>query len=113
MVKTLLGQIREYKKISLIAPLLTAMEVFLELLIPYVTASIIDKGINAGNLSQIYLYGGIMLILAFFSLLTGALSGKFSAIASAGLPATCGTVCMRTYRPLHFLILTSTAQQVW
>lgn len=40
MVKTLLGQIREYKKISLIAPLLTAMEVFLELLIPYVTASI-------------------------------------------------------------------------
>lgn len=84
MVKTLLGQIREYKKISLIAPLLTAMEVFLELLIPYVTASIIDKGINAGNLSQIYLYGGIMLILSFFSLLTGALSGKFSAIASAG-----------------------------
>ena len=84
MIKTLLGQIREYKKISLIAPLLTAMEVFLELLIPYVTASIIDKGINAGNLSQIYFYGGVMLILAFFSLLTGALSGRFSAIASAG-----------------------------
>lgn len=47
MVKTLLGQIKKYKKAALITPLLTALEVFLEVLIPYVTASIIDKGINA------------------------------------------------------------------
>ena len=87
MVRTLLGQLREYKRISLIAPLLTAVEVFLEILIPYVTASIIDKGINAGDLSQVYFYGGIMLGLALLSLLTGALSGRFSAIASAGFAA--------------------------
>lgn len=85
MVKTLLGQIKEYKKAALITPLLTALEVFLEVLIPYVTASIIDKGINAKNLSQVYLYGGVMLALALCSLLVGAFAGRFSAVASAGL----------------------------
>lgn len=84
MVRTLLGQIKEYKKAALITPLLTALEVFLEVLIPYVTASIIDKGINAKNLSQIYLYGGVMLVLALCSLLVGAFAGRFSAVASAG-----------------------------
>ncbi len=85
MVRTLLGQIGEYKKAALITPLFTALEVFLEVLIPYVTASIIDKGINAGNLSQVYFYGGIMLALALCSLLVGAFAGRFSAVASAGL----------------------------
>lgn len=85
MVRTLLEQIKEYKKVALITPLLTALEVFLEVLIPYVTASIIDKGINAKNLSQIYFYGGVMLALALCSLLVGAFAGRFSAVASAGL----------------------------
>lgn len=85
MIKTLLGQIGAYKKASLIAPSLTVLEVFFEVLIPYFTASIIDQGISAGNLGKVYFYGAVILILALCSLLAGALSGKFSAVASAGL----------------------------
>lgn len=82
MIKTLLGQIGAYKKASLTAPLLTVLEVFFEVLIPYITASIIDKGISAGNLEKVYSYGAMILVLAFCSLLAGAWSGKFSAVAS-------------------------------
>ncbi len=64
MLKTLLGQVREYKRASLLAPLFTGLEVLMEVLIPFVTASIIDKGIEAGNIRQVYLYGGLMLVMA-------------------------------------------------
>ena len=56
----------------------------MEILIPFVTAAIIDKGIEAGDIHQIYLYGGIMIALAFLSLLFGFLAGKFAASASSG-----------------------------
>ena len=55
MIKILLGQIREYKKSSLLAPLFTALEVLMEVLIPFITASIIDKGIEVGDIQQVYL----------------------------------------------------------
>ncbi len=84
MLKTLLGQVREYKRASLLAPFFTGLEVLMEVLIPFVTASIIDKGIEAGNIRQVYLYGGIMLLMAFFSLAFGVLAGKYSARASSG-----------------------------
>lgn len=84
MLKTLLAQVGQYKKASLLAPLFTGLEVLMEVLIPFVTASIIDKGIEAGNIRQVYLYGGIMLIMAFFSLAFGVLAGKYSARASSG-----------------------------
>ena len=81
MIKTLLRYVREYKKASLLAPLFTALEVLMEVLIPFVTASIIDRGIEAGNIRQVYLYGGLMLIMAFLSLSFGVLAGKYSARA--------------------------------
>ncbi len=84
MIKTLLGQIREYRLASFLAPLFTGLEVLMEVLIPFVTAAIIDKGIETGNISQIYRYGGIMLIMAFLSLLFGTLAGRFAAKASSG-----------------------------
>lgn len=84
MIRTLLKQIREYKKASLLAPLFTGLEVLMEVLIPFVTASIIDKGIEAGNINQVYLYGGIMLAMAFLSLAFGVLAGKYAARASSG-----------------------------
>ena len=79
MIRTLLKQIREYKKASLLAPLFTGLEVLMEVLIPFVTASIIDKGIEAGNINQVYLYGGLMLAMAFLSLAFGVLAGKYAA----------------------------------
>lgn len=54
------------------------------MLIPFVTASIIDKGIEAGNIHQVYLYGGIMLMMAFLSLTFGVLAGRYAARASSG-----------------------------
>ncbi|MFR0987330.1 MAG: hypothetical protein ACLSFZ_13220 [Frisingicoccus sp.] len=68
MVKILFGQVKQYKKVSLLTPLFTALEVFMEVLIPFVMASIIDKGITSGNIKAVYGYGGLMLVLAFLSL---------------------------------------------
>lgn len=84
MIKTLFSQVGEYKKDSLLAPLFTGLEVLMEVLIPFVTASIIDKGIEAGNIRQVYLYGGLMLMMALFSLAFGVLAGKYAARASSG-----------------------------
>ena len=65
MIKTLAKCIGKYKKESIITPIFTAVEVFLEILIPFITASIIDKGIQAGDMRKVGIYGGIMLIIAF------------------------------------------------
>ena len=85
MIKTLLAQVKEYKTASILAPLFTGLEVLMEVLIPFVTASIIDKGIETGNISQVYLYGSLMLVMAFLSLLFGILAGRYAAKASSGL----------------------------
>ena len=84
MIKTLLAQLRQYKKAALLSPVFTALEVLMELFIPVVTAAIIDHGIEAGNLTAVYRYGALMLVLAFCSLCFGVLAGRFSAKASAG-----------------------------
>lgn len=84
MIKTLLCQVKQYRKSSLLAPLFSALEVVMEVLIPLIMAKIIDKGIEAGNIKNVYIYGGIMLVMAMFSLLFGALAGKYAAEASTG-----------------------------
>lgn len=84
MIKTLAKCIGKYKKESIITPIFTAVEVFLEILIPFLTASIIDKGIQAGDMRKVGIYGGIMLIIAFLSLFCGIQAGKYGAAASTG-----------------------------
>lgn len=56
----------------------------MEILIPFITASIIDKGIQAGDMRKVGIYGGIMLIIAFLSLFCGIQAGKYGAAASTG-----------------------------
>ena len=85
MVKLILAQVKQYKKASLLTPVFTAAEVVMEVLIPFISALVIDRGIQAGNLSQILLYGGLMLVMAFLSLVFGVLAGRYGAMASAGL----------------------------
>ena len=85
MIGTLLAQVKEYKSSAILAPFFTALEVLTEVLIPFVTASLIDRGIEAGKVRQIYFYGGIMLGMALLSLLFGVLAGRFAARASSGL----------------------------
>ena len=84
MLKTLMGQIKEFKKVSILTPLCMIMEVIFEMFIPLLMASIIDDGVNAGNMAHIYKVGAIMVVAAFCGLLFGVLGGKFGAEASAG-----------------------------
>ena len=87
MITTLLAPVKEYRNVSLITPVFTALEVVMEVLIPFVTASIIDKGIEAGDIGQIYFYGGIMLVIAFLSLFFGVMAGRTASKASSGFAA--------------------------
>ncbi len=84
MIRTLFSQLKEYRTASLLSPLFTALEVIMEILIPFIIAELIDKGIEAGNIHEIYYYGVIMLIMAFFSLAFGVLAGRFVAKAFSG-----------------------------
>lgn len=85
MIKTILGQVKQYKKASLLSPLFAALEVVMEVLIPYITAQIIDKGIEGGDIGKVYLYGACMIVMAMFSLTFGVLAGKYAANASSGI----------------------------
>lgn len=84
MIKRLLKEVKQYKKASILAPLFMAGEVIMELMLPFLMAFIVDKGIYQQDLSAVFTYGSLMLICAGFSLLFGALSGTQAAYASAG-----------------------------
>ncbi len=87
MIKTLLPSIGEYKKNAILTPLLTALEVLMEILIPFVTAKIIDEGISQGNMNAVWTYGGLMVALALLSLFFGIQAGRHAALASTGFAA--------------------------
>lgn len=84
MIKTLAAQIKEYKKASIITPVFMILEVVFETLIPFLMASIIDKGVEAGDMHHIYVVGGFMIAAAFCGLFCGVMGGKFGARASTG-----------------------------
>ncbi|MBP5561879.1 MAG: ABC transporter ATP-binding protein [Muribaculaceae bacterium] len=84
MFKTLFRQIGRFKVATLLTPVFTAFEVVMGVLIPYVTAWIIDRGVLGHDMGAIYRYGGLMLLLAAVSTLMGILAGRFSALASTG-----------------------------
>ena len=87
MIRTFARYIGQYKRDTILTPLCTALEVLMEILIPFVTASIIDEGIQAGDMGKVWLYGGLMLALAFLSLFFGAMAGKLGASASSSFAA--------------------------
>lgn len=84
MIKTLLSQVREFKKASFLTPFYMILEVLFEMFIPLVMASIIDKGVGNGDIGHIYRMGLVMAFLAFMGLITGILGGKYGALASTG-----------------------------
>lgn len=87
MIRTLMKEIRQYKKDSLLAPLFTTLESIMEILLPFVTAILIDRGIEAGNMGEVWKYGLLMILMSFVSLIFGMLAGKYSATASTGFAA--------------------------
>ncbi len=84
MIRTLLREVKEYKKASVATPLFMILEVLMEMMIPFLMASIIDDGVNAGDLRHIYEVGGIMVAAASIGLLAGMAGGRYGAKASAG-----------------------------
>jgi len=84
MIRTLAGQVKEYKRDSILTPTFMFLEVVLEMIIPLLMSSIIDQGVEVGNISHIVKMGGLMILVAFLSLTTGILGGKYGASASAG-----------------------------
>ena len=102
MLKTLLREVRQYKWAALLTPVWTTAEVIMGVLIPYVTASIIDKGIGAGSLPDVYKYGAEMIGIAFMSLLFGILAGRFAAYSSTGLAANLRLAMYRNIQRFSF-----------
>ena len=84
-MKSILAQVKQYKRDSILTPIFTALEVLMEVLLPYATALIIDQGIQQSDFNKVLLYGGLMLVMAGLSLTFGALAGKYGASASSGL----------------------------
>ena len=84
MIKTLLGCVREYKKTSILTPILVSGEVVVECIIPFYIAKLINRIENGADMKMILMYGGILVLLAFVSLFFGALAGSTCATASAG-----------------------------
>lgn len=83
-LRTLLKEVKEYKRASIATPVYMILEVAMEMVIPFLMASIIDDGVNAGNMAHIYKVGGIMIAAAFLGLVAGLLGGRYGAKASAG-----------------------------
>lgn len=87
MIKKLAKSIRQYKKPSVLSPIFMALEVAMEVMIPFLMARLIDNGITAGNMSYITGMGLLLFVFAALSLCLGSMSGIFAAKASAGFAA--------------------------
>lgn len=85
MLKTILGQVKEFRRDSLLTPVFMILEVIMEMVIPLLMAAIIDNGVDKGNMKYIYGTGAVMLIAALLGLIAGMLGAKTAANASAGL----------------------------
>ncbi len=86
-MRTVLHQLGRYRRDTLLCVAMAALEVVMEILLPFITSIIIDKGLEAANLSVVYRYGILMVVMAVLSLSFGAAAGKFAASASSGLAA--------------------------
>ena len=86
-MKKVLQQLKQYKRETFLCIGLTALEVIMEILMPFITARIIDDGLEVSNLPVVYQFGALMVVMAFLSLCFGAMAGKNAAGAAAGLSA--------------------------
>ena len=86
-MRKVLQQLKQYKRNTFLCIGLTALEVIMEILMPFVTAIIIDRGLEVSNLPVVYRYGALMVLMAFLSLIFGAMAGRNAASASSGLSA--------------------------
>ena len=84
MLQSLIAEIKEYKKPSILASLYMVFEVMFEISIPFIMATLLDKGVQKGDMTTVLTYGLLMLVFAFLSLFCGMQSARYGAFASAG-----------------------------
>lgn len=101
-MKELLKQVKQYKKDSILAPVYSALEVVMEVIIPFVMALLIDEGVEKGNMNKILLYGIIMIVLAMISLFAGMMAGKYAASASSGFACNLREAMYRNIQRFSF-----------
>lgn len=102
MLKTLGAQIKEFKKDSILTPIFMILEVIMETIIPIMMASIIDNGINAGNLKHIYVMGCFMVIAAGIGLFAGIMGGKYGSSASTGFARNLRSAMFKNIQDFSF-----------
>lgn len=84
MIRKLLKSVREYKTTSILTPIFISGEVAMDVVIPLIIANLIDYGIKAGDMGYVLRSGGILVLMALFSLFCGAMSARFGAYSAAG-----------------------------
>lgn len=102
MLQTLAAQTKQFKKATILTPILAALEVVMETLLPLMMAGIIDKGITPGNMTEVYKYGAIMIVMAVASLSFGIAAGRLAANASAGFAANIRTAMYENIQSFAF-----------
>lgn len=101
-MKELLRQVKQYKKDSILAPVYSALEVVMEVIIPFVMVLLIDDGVEKGDMNKIVLYGALMIVFAIISLFAGMMAGKYAASASTGFACNVREAMYRNIQRFSF-----------
>ena len=102
MIKTILKELKQYKRPTILGIIFTILEVVFDVLIPYVIARLIDLGIQARDVAAIWKYGGIMVLLALLMLATGVASGRCAAAAAGGFATNVRAAMYRKIQKYSF-----------
>lgn len=105
MYRTLGKSLRQYKKPAVFTMIFMALEVSMEVMLPFLMAKILDRGFETKDISYIVKIGLLMCLVASLSMLFGVLGGKFSSDASAGLQGICGKIFIKISKAFLFRIL--------
>ena len=102
MIRLLLSHVGKYKKDAVMTPVCAALEVLMETLIPFITASLIDQGIEKGDMGAVFKYGGLMVLVALLSLAFAIGAGRYSAKASTGFAANLRSAVYKKIQSFSF-----------
>ena len=107
MLRELAKSIREFKRPSILAPVLVSCEVMLECIIPFIVARLVNQIKGGCSIDVILWHGLVLVVMAGLSLTFGWLAGTACSRRRAGSPATCGGICSARYRPIRLKTSTS------
>ena len=110
MIRSLISEIKEFKKPSILASLFMVFEVMFEISIPFVMASLLDQGVQQRNMNNILFYGGLMLVCAFLPFFAGCSRPVMAPMPQLVLPKTFVVPFSKRFKPSHLRILISSHQ---